>query len=118
MKPGAEHVGPVEAEGENVIFGTAFDSCPHRAAPLGRVGSGSGDVAEGAGGIGGQTGSRGGERVVVGDAGVGCFVQPQGRDAEAEEARGKSGELRLERLQVQEILVRQVGQLGMGTAGG
>ena len=43
---GAEHVGGVEGELEEGVFGAAFDAGPHSAAMFCRVGAGAGDVEE------------------------------------------------------------------------
>ena len=48
---GAEHVSRLEGQAEQVVFGAAFDACPHEAALFGGIGASAGDVNEGHAGV-------------------------------------------------------------------
>ena len=113
----AEHVGGVEGELEDVVFGFAFDASPHGAAALGRVGAGSGDVKEGHVGVEAGEGGGGGEGQVVGEVGVFCFVHAGGGDAEGEEAGVVAGELRFDGGVVEEVVVDEFSEFGVVLAG-
>ena len=100
-------------ESAEVVFGFAFDACPHAAALLGRVGSGSGDVEEDHVGIEFRQRAGGCEGEVISEVGVFHFVHTGGGDAETEEAGVEASELGFDGRVVEEIGVDEFAEFGV-----
>lgn len=115
---GAEVVDVSESGLQESVLGAAFDARPHRAAFLGRVSEGAGDIDKGHAGIEGREGAREVEGEVEGEVGIVRLVHAKRADTGAEEACVVAGQFVPDRVEREEVGDEKLVQFGMAMAAG
>ena len=114
---GTKHIGGLERQLEQIVFGLALDPRPHQRALFRRVATSPGDIDEHHARIEFGKRFRRRQRDVIGQTAVALLAHAERRDAEAEETCVEPRELGFDRRKIEEIVVQDFAQLGVPLPG-